>query len=344
MTSSSLAMSNASIGALPTFQPTPSPELDTLLSTFRSNVFLPSHLIKLQKDLLYRKKNHPLLTSDEPATVRLGDEVLQLHPLSHVEDEPKTRASFAKALDLMTETGDFKNLLGFLEGLRTARRSIKGYQLEKAVRRANASGRQSIINDCLRRTESTGLSLGDLRVAREVTWGATLKAMQSEWSQEGVEKAAKYTENIWELMHDPRHHEKMHGLEDAKRRPEVLGVLVQLCAARAKLGGDKSAVEKYASLMLSNWENGKEELAIQEEDWNDANYKLLMWAPVWHGIQLAREVLGAQSSLGKKLGEKMSQDVEPLVKKCQEILSANRPQEGIRRGLNMYERLSQVSL
>lgn len=331
-------------GALPTFQPTPSPELDTLLSTFRSNVFLPSHLISLQKDLLYKKKNHPLLTSDEPATVRLGDEVLQLHPLSHVKDEPNTRASFAKALDLMTETGDFKNLPGFLEGLKTARRSIKGYQLEKAIRRANDCSRQSIVNECLRRTESTGLTLGNLRVAREAMWGATLRAVQSEWSQEGIEKAARHAEILWELMHDPRHHQKMHGTEDAKKRPEILGILVQLSAARARKGGDKSAVEKYASFMLSHWGNGRDEMIIGEGDWNDANYKLLMWAPVWHGIKLALEVSGAQSSLGKRLGEKMNQDLEPLVKQCRDILSANPPQEGVRRGLNMYEKLSQVSV
>lgn len=276
--------------------------------------------------------------------MRLGDEVLQLHPLSHVQDEPNTRASFAKALDLMTETGDFKNLPGFLEGLKTARRSIKGYQLEKAVRRANESARQSIINDCLRRTEKTGLSLGDLRVAREVMWGATLRAMQKEWSQEGIEKGAKYADNLWELMHDSRHDEKMHGLKDAKRRPEVLGVLVQMSAARAKMGGDTGVVERYASLMLKNWENGRAELNLEKGDWNDANYKLLMWAPVWHGIALAREVIGAQSLLGKRLGEKMSHDLEPLVKRCQDILSANAPPEGKRRGLNMYEKLSQVSL
>ena len=267
-----------------------------------------------------------------------------MHPLNHVQDEPNTRSSFAKALDLMTETRDFKNLPGFLEGLKTARRSIKGYQLEKAVRRANESGRQSIVNDCLRRTQTTGLSLGDLQVAREVMWGATLRAMQKEWSQEGIEKGAKYADNLWELMHDSRHDEKMHGLEDAKRRPEVLGVLVQMSAARAKMGGDKIVVEKYASLMLKNWENGRAELDFEEGNWNDANYKLLMWAPVSHGITLAREVVGAQSPLGKRLREKMSQDVEPLVKKCQEILSANAPQEGKRRGLNMHEKLSQVSL
>ena len=338
-------ISNTPTGALPTFQPTASPELDTLLSTFRSNVFLPSHLIKLQKDLLYRKKNHPLLTSDEPATVRLGDEVLQLHPLSHVKDEPNTRTNFAKALDLMTETGDFRNLPAFLEGLKTARRSIKGYQLEKAIRRANESGRQSIVNDCLRRTESTGLNLGDLQKAREVMWGATMKAMQNNWSQEGVQKAARYAENFWELMHDAKHHEKMHGLQDAKKRPEIVGVLLQLCAARAKRGGEKNVVEKYAGLMLIRWENSREDMAIDEGVWNDANHKMLMWAPVWHGIMLAREVLGAQSAIGKKLEEKLGADMQPLMKKCQAILAANPPQEGgVRRGLNVYEELSKVSL
>ncbi|KAL2050863.1 hypothetical protein ABVK25_008924 [Lepraria finkii] len=268
-------------GPLPAFTNTSSEELNTLLTTFRTNIFLPSHLISLQRDLLYKKKNHPLLTSDEPATVRLGNEVHRLHPLDHKKDEPPTRPSIAKVVDLMTETGDWKNLPGFLEGLKTARRRVKGFQYEKMVRRANDCGRMGVVVDCLRRVEGTGMGLWDVRVARWVMWGAMAKAMQADWREEGVEKGAKFAEGIWELCCDPRHGGTRGGLEDPKKRPEVVGVLVQMHAAKAHLfGGGKDeggAVEKWVRVLLKVW--GNTEMEVAEGDWYDANDKTLIWAP-----------------------------------------------------------------
>ena len=333
-------------GPLPKFTPTSSPELDTLLATFRSNVFMPSHLITLQQDLLYKKKNHYLLTSDEPATVRLGDEVLQLHPLDHKKDEPPTRSSVAKVVNLMAETKDWRNLPGFLEGLKTARRRVPGYQIEKMVRKANEDGRQGVIHDCLRRVESTGFALCHIEVGREVMRGAVYKAIQNGWSEEGVEKAVKYAQNIWELMFDPRHTEDQTAESDPKRRSDVIGVLVQLHAAKAFMFGDRkdqeNLVEKYATMMLTWWDNA--ELEVKQEDRFDASKKLLMWAPVWHGMKMACQVLEAGSpQLAAKLSANLTKDLEPLIQKTQAILSAHPPQTGSRRGLKMYEDLPQVS-
>ena len=304
-------------------------------------------MIKLQQDLLYKKKNHSLLTSDEPATVRLGDEVLQLHPLDHKRDEPKTRPSIARIVQLMGETGDWKNLPGFLEGLKTARRSVKGFQMEKMVRRAGECGRLGIINDCLRRVEGTRLGLWDLRVAREVMWAAVGKCALSEWSQEGVERSTKFAENVWELMADPRHAENMTAETDPKRRPEILGVMILLQAARIVFfgegKGDVASVERYVQLMLKFW--NKSELEFEADDWNDTNYKMLMWAPVWRGMTMARTLLGPTSPLGKQLGTKISKELEPFMERSRAIVSANQPQPegGRRRGLKMYEELVQVS-
>jgi len=272
--------------------------------------------------------------------------VLQLLPLDHRKDEPNTRASFAKVIALMGETGDWKNLAGWLEGLRTARRRVWGWQLEKVVRRAVEGGRVGVVHDCLRRVEGTGLGLWDLRVAREVVWGAVAKAREGGWSREGVERGVKFAEDVWELMFDPRHGEKMVGREDAKKRPEVIGVLVQMHAAKAVLFGEGKdeggKVERYTGLMLARWENA--ELELDEEDWNDANYKLLMWAPVWHGMTLAQKVLDPSTPLAKNLRKKLTRDVEPLVQRASAVLSAHAPEEGKRRGLKIYEELSQVSV
>jgi len=117
-------------------------------------------------------------------------------------------------------------------------------------------------------------------------------------------------------------------------------------AARAGLFGEGKdeggKVERYTGLMLARWDNA--ELEVDEDDWNDANYKLLMWAPVWHGMTLAQKVLDPSTPLAKDLRIKLTQDLEPLIKRASAVLSAHAPEEGKRRGLKTYEELTQVSL
>ncbi|KAF6238611.1 hypothetical protein HO173_003117 [Letharia columbiana] len=335
-------------GPLPVFHPTPSPDLDALLNTFRTNIFFPSHLLVLQQDLVYKKSNHALLTSDEPATVRLGDEVLQLLPLDKRRDEPPTRSSFAKVVQLMEETGDWGNMAAFLEGLKVARRKLAGWQVEKMVRRANEVGNQGVVMDILNKVKKTGVGLWDVKVCREVMRGAVLKATQSGWSDEGVERGLKYAEKIWDLMWDPRHVEEQKKVgTDLRGRPEIVGVVVLMHAVKAvKLGGGKDEggiVAKYAEVMLERWENSRGEMVIDAQDWSDANYKLMMWAPVWHGMKMARQVVGAGSPLGGRLDEKLSQDLEPLIHKSRAITLAHTPADGMRRGLKVYEDMLQAS-
>ena len=261
-----------------------------------------------------------------------------------MKDEPATRPAIKKVVDLMTETKDWRNLPGFLEGLMTARRSVKGFQLEKMVRKVNECEKQGVVLECLKRVEDTGMGLWELRIAREVMWGATARAMQADWSEVGVEKSVKYAESIWEMMLDPRHREKMHGDQDAKKRPEVIGVLVQMHAARGlveNIGDDVGSVEKYVKMMLQVWENT--ETTFEEGDWDDANFKLTMWAPVWHGMTMAQKVLGAKTPIGKELGSKLK-ELESLIGRAQPLVRDNSTEEGPRRGLKLYESLSQVSL
>lgn len=281
--------------------------------------------------------------------MRLGDEVLQLKPLDKRRDEPAGRSSFAAVVRMMSESGEWGNMAGFLEGLKVARRKVAGWQVEKMVRRANEGGKQGVVMDILRRVERTGVGLCDVEVCREVMRGAVLKATRSGWSEEGIRKGVKHAENIWELMWDSRHVEeqKKAGM-DPRRRPEIVGVMVLMHAVKAvKLGGGKDEgglVEKYAEIMLKRWEKSREDMMIDnEEDWSDANYKLYIWAPVWHGMKMARQVVGAGSPLGKRLGEKLIQDMEPLVEKSRAIVLEHTPEEDTRRGLKMYEDVVQAS-
>jgi len=272
--------------------------------------------------------------------VRLGPEVHQLHPLNHLRDEPPTRPSFAKILDLMTESAEWKNLPGFLEGLQTAGRRVGAGQLEKMVRRANSAGRQGVVMECLRRVEGTGVRLGDdAGLVREVMLGAVMRAQAGKWEMVAVDGAARYARGVWDLLWDERHRGGKTGGLDMRKAPEVAGIVVEMEAARAVKGGGegKGELEGWVQRLLGVWEKG--DRGLVDGDWSDANQKLLRWAPVWQGMVLARRVLGEESRLGKELRERVEEDLEPMLKKAREIVAANAPEKGVRRGMKMYEQL-----
>ncbi|KAI4159568.1 MAG: hypothetical protein LQ342_006478 [Letrouitia transgressa] len=331
-------------GAVPTFSSTSSQELDNILATFRSKVFLPAHLSREQQSILYRKKNINLLTSeDEPATVKIANETHRLLPLDHKE-EPQTRSSLNRMLELMKEGRDWVNLPAFLENLWLSKRKIKDWQMVKIVRRASDNGNQGIILECLRRMEKTGMVLADLEVARAVMWGGMKKCMQTDWTEQGLEAAEKYLNSVWNLMEDERHVKKeiQRTKNDPRMRPEIVGVMLQVQAVRRAFYGEgveRGSVQQSAEILLASWDNM--EADIDELDWNDANRKLMMWVPVWHGIKMAVGLLG-ESPLRMKLENKMTKDLEPKIQKAREVVLAYAPQPEKRLGLSVYEALLSV--
>ncbi|KAI4089124.1 MAG: hypothetical protein LQ344_005603 [Seirophora lacunosa] len=334
-------------GGLPTFTPTSSPALDALLSTFRTNVFLPAHLLSLQKSLLYRARNHRLLTNpEEPATVKLGNEVHQLHPLNHITDEPNTRRSIAEALALMREPRDWLNVIPFLEGLRQSGRKVRGWQAEKMARRMGERGAQGVLMEVLRRVDGTGVRLGDLKVCREVMWGGVGRCVQSAWSEEGVREAERWMETWWGMLDEDRHvnKEARKSGRDPKLSPDVVGLLLWVRAVRRLLFGEGKdeggKVKAAAEMVMAVW--GNRDVSVDEADWNDANYKLMMWAPVWHAMVMARKVLGDDTPLGRSMETAITQELEPTLKKASSIVEQHVSGETDRRGRVLYNELSKL--
>ncbi|KAL8947342.1 MAG: hypothetical protein Q9222_006372, partial [Ikaeria aurantiellina] len=334
--------------AVPTFQPTSSAALDALLSTFRTNIFLPAQLLSLQRNLIYKHKNHRLLTNtEEPATVKLGSEVHQLHPLHHLKDEPNTRKSLAEVLRLCKEGRDWVNVIPFLEGLKKSGRVVKGWQFGKIVRKMSEAGCQGVVMEMLRQVEKTGCTLGDVGVCREVMWGAVSRAVQKERSEEGVKEAARLVEAVWDMLSEERHVERktrgtMEG--DPKMRADVVGCLLWGRAVKSTIsseGKDEDGkVRRAVEMLLAVWKNA--ELGIEEEGWYDANEKLMMWTPAWQGMRMARKVVGENTPLGRELESTLTVDLEPLLKKAKEVVSRHVSEEGSRRGLLMFEELSKI--
>ena len=238
----------------------------------------------------------------------------------------------------MNETRDWRNLPGFLEGLKTAGRKLGRGQVEKMVRKANECGRQGVVMEIMRRVEATGVGLWDVDVARECMLGATMRAQQGEWESEGIEAGVKLARQYWDLLWDDRHRVIRPVGLDPRRRPEIVGIVVELLAAKAlKSGERRDEVERFVERLLGLWKWA--ELRFDAGNQNDANKLLLMWAPAWHGMVLARQVLGKDSRLGKVLGERLHSDLESILVEARDLLAVNMPDSGGKRGLRMYEQL-----
>ncbi|MCJ1385567.1 hypothetical protein MMC17_008690 [Xylographa soralifera] len=340
---------NRKNGPLPTFPPTSSPPLDALLSTFRTNIFLPSHLLRAQRALIYRPSQQHHLTGDDPITLTLptasplgrSTEPFTLTPLNHLRDEPATTPAFHTLLSLLRTPTDWHVLPLFLAGLHTAGRALAPALAEKMIRRAAAAGQMGIVGECARMVARTGVRLDLVGVAREALWGAVQTAVRAGWSAEGTAAAARQAEGLLVLMEEPAHVGAQK--PDPRRAPEVLGVGMGLVALRARSGGERDVggkVEKWARRMLDCW--GGAELGVREGGWWDANRALMWWAPVEVGMRAAMGVLGEQSEVGKRLGVVLRADVEPVVRKAKGILERDGPKKGRRRGMVMYEELQKA--
>lgn len=339
-------------GLLPTFPQTSSSDLDTLLSTFRTNIFLPSYLRRAQQNLIYRKHLHRLLLGDDPINIELRtslpgneNETFTLVPLDRTK-EPNTKASFHKLLDLLKTKSDWDILPAFLQGLKDSGRKVKQDMAEKMVRHAVKAGRMGIMVECLRMVGTTGIKLDHVGLAREVMLGALATAYHGGWSEEALAKAVRQAEGMLVLMEDPLHvpADQAPQTLDPQRAPDVIGLAMGLTAVQAvKFGEGKDEarkVEKYARKVLQLWKNA--ELGLPVASWHDANRELIMWGPVEQAMIATLRVLGEQSEIGKQISTVLRESVQPRVERAKEILLSDRLSEEQRRGPILYEELSRA--
>lgn len=284
---------------------------------------------------------------EEPATAAIGSEVVQMVPLNHLRDEPNTDASIRKVLDLMGEAGDgaWQNLPGFLIGLKSAKRKLKGYQMVKIARRACLAKKEGLVRQCCMRVTDTGLGLWEPAVVRELMWAASRRAHEGGWEGDGLKRGLEFAEGVWSMLQEPLHQDlkpKDKAFVDPLRRPEVVGVLVQLHAAKTAAERNKTdTLKKYVKILLATW--NKDDLGTPE-NWHDANQKLMMWTPVWHGMKTARQLLDDDPGMRKELGIKLVKDVEPVLHKARNLVLTTAPaQERPPRGAKLYDALSTVS-
>lgn len=298
---------------------------------------------------------HKKTLESEPVTATIGEEEFRLQYIDPKNDIPSTRESLKKILGLMKKRPDWENLIGLLTGLYNSRAQYKkAFLTEISIRALGNAGQQDILLECLRRASETGIRLRRPS-ASIVTMNAMLsKAVDSEWSAGETEKALQWAEQVVDLMEDPKHSgSDASPLFDSRRRPEVIGMVLQLAAIRAqKYQGGKDIdgkVEKYAKRVLGcfdnrpsmeDWLNNKN--ADMTKNANRINFKhnelLCHRIPLLSGMKVAQEVLGADSEVSVQLKEK-SEVLEKEVSTSYNALAGTEwAEERPRTGIAMYER------
>ncbi|PWY96380.1 hypothetical protein BO94DRAFT_619516 [Aspergillus sclerotioniger CBS 115572] len=276
--------------AVPTFTPTSSPELDQALTRFREELFIPFGLGQQQRRLMFRQKYADQL-EQEPVTANLGEEEFLLRPM-----DPQSRPTKKEAVEvisMMKNTTDWKNLVPLLSGLRMSNRLVKSGRLEWIVRKAAEANALGVVLECAKQVERTGLRLNDVGFVQRLFFELHRKAQKAEFQGPEVAKALSIATQLVGLMERPGHVEH-DVMKDPKRRPFVIGTLLELSAARAlsEFGGKDvdGNVRIYSQRLLGSWSLGN--FNSETADWVSVDKMLQENIPIYNGMKLALQVHG----------------------------------------------------
>lgn len=216
-----------------------------------------------------------------------NDEPFHLRPM-----DPQSRPTKQEAIDtiaLMKTPSDWQNLVPFMFGLNMSHRFIKPDRWEWVIRHANnQADALGVIVECAKQAEITGFRLNNAAVVQRLFFELHRKAQRGGFQEPALGKALRLANQILTLMEAPEHIE--HNLQlDPKRKPIVVGVLLELNAARAlnEFGGKDEGghVMAYALRLLGTWPNHP--FNRETKKWADVDQQLLENVPIYNGLRLA---------------------------------------------------------
>ena len=293
---------------------------------------------------MYKPSRHQILLNDPGVTVTLSnDEEVKLMPMDP-HDKPnkaKSLTTLVKLLENSSEPSDWNNLPPFLEGMMMAKEKLPEGWLQKVVRKANERGKSGVIVRCAEMVKKTGVRFSDPPIAEEMMLGCHIRAAQANWTGKEAEKAMKQAEQVALMMESKEHcgGKLTEGQEDMRKSMVVIGVLLELAAARAlHMNGGKDVdgkVIRYAENALLLCQKGSSEPG---KDHIEAATKLERWLPLWAGLNMAQKVdevqQGTLAGSLKEQAERLGVVINEAKAQVEEQ-AMGKP----RRCLNMYNEL-----
>ncbi|KAK2756444.1 hypothetical protein FQN54_005337 [Arachnomyces sp. PD_36] len=309
---------------IPEFTPTSTPELDSLLAKFREKLFIPSSLSPRHQALMFKKKYADQLNNQRVmVNLRGRDEQVRLQPMP-ITEQPSNQ-DFKTAIKSMSTYEDWCNLQPLLIGLKDSKRVLQPDRLEWLIRKACDAGKHGIILECIKKSKITGLELRGVGAVRILYQGFHAVAQSSGFSKGVVERSLDQAQQAAALIQPPKKHKGAVVEEDARKQPDVIGVLLELSASRALQsfdGNDQNGeVASYATRTLGTWPAGNFRLP-DEAKWSDANDKLKEMMPLWNGMKLALKVkeVNADGNLRANLTRRI-RELEPKIEAAMKVIS-----------------------
>lgn len=309
-----------------------------MLNRFREEIFIPFGLGQKQQRLIFRPKyNHRL--DEEPVTVTVGDEKILLRAMNR-QTLPRTE-EIVLMVNKMKTTQDWQQIIPLLIGLRMSRRYLEDGRWEWLVRMAGNANAIGIMLECARQAERTGFRLERHGIVQKLIFAIHSKARAANFRGPETTKALRLAEQAVSMMEWPEHI-NTNLTEDPKRKPFVIGALLELSAARACdefQGKDVDGkVQSYAERLLATWPLGSFK---DSSEWHVTDHMLQENLPIWNGIKIALELgdISQNKSLSQSLRTRAN-DLEALISR--QIQQApenvqNRPSTGLREALDLFK-------
>jgi hypothetical protein len=281
--------------------------------------------------LIFGTKNRKLL-EDNPQTVEISDEEIQLQWMDRRRDIPSRKGLIRQAVNLMEKSGGdrkaWSNLPPMLVGLAHIGVIVDEKMMEMIVRKAVNAGRLDIIIQCLEQSRFTGMTLKREEVLRNVIWGLHSQAQRNNWSASAVHKALAEARQL-ALMLEAEEHGTGRALtrDDPRQRPEIIGVFLELAAVNAYKHQDKTdkggVLAAYTTRLLSCIGEKSQPRSFAPPA-TGPMYEMLHGVPIWHGLMLAQKVLGNKMPMAQQAAQ-VAADYEAGLSNLAQTLEAQAP-------------------
>jgi hypothetical protein len=164
-----------------------------------------------------------------------------------------------KALSLIEENNEWRQLPSLLEGLHKARPQPDLALQEKILRKLQLNDQFPVILRSLRRSAATGLTLKNDAVLNQVLNALRETASLENWGKSRLEKALKQADDLAELLESADHGSgRKLSPNDPRTRPAVIGLFLELHAVYAQQyqnGQDVSGkVKAYATRFMATFD------------------------------------------------------------------------------------------
>nr|POE72968.1 hypothetical protein CFP56_30907 [Quercus suber] len=271
--------------AVPTFVETSNVQLNEILATFRNKHFIPAALPKATRRLIFEQKSRQSL-QENPRTITLGDEEVELRWLDRTKDIPSKKGLLTKVLSLLQESADDEtwrqNIPALLKGLYAMN---PHHELHNQVARAMVrAGQMGTLIVCLQQAKDTGMSLRHAGVLDVVMWGLHSEASQVQWSEESLATARRHASLLAMALENDVHTPEKGVVvkHDHRSKPWVIGTFLELEAAWALKFQDgqdvNGKVKTYTERLLDCLDdNGAvsplDQTSIQNRDGTNADHR-----------------------------------------------------------------------